>query len=441
MALKIGVIGCGYVFDHYMATWGRHPGLILKGVADIDAARRDTVARAYGLHAYASNEALLADPEITIVANFTSIESHYEVTRAALLADKHVYSEKPLVPDFEQARELFALAEARGLRLSCAPSNAMSDTTQTMWKAVRDGAVGEVRIVYAEFDDNVIYKMYPETWRSRTGTPWPYLHEYEQGCTYEHVGYHLTWLCAIFGPVESVTAFSKQTLPDKTDKPLNPPDTPDFSVACLNFRSGVVARVTCSIGVPYDHRMRIVGNEGVLTADTYRHYQCPVYLERFNQLTLNARKAVSVRTNSLLQRIFGIGGRRLKLLRSPPPGAGGVDTLPKVRWWSPGDQLKAFRRRELGQQDKTIGIAELADALRTGRSSFPSHAFTLHLTELTIAIQGAGTSAAAYRLQTTFDPIEPRPETLASRVNYATAGKPSMIERIIDRRLVRMHQH
>jgi hypothetical protein len=337
------------------------------------------------------------------------------VTRAALLADKHVYSEKPLVPDFEQARELFALAEARGLRLSCAPSNAMSDTTQTMWKAVRDGAVGEVRIVYAEFDDNVIYKMYPETWRSRTGAPWPYLHEYEQGCTYEHVGYHLTWLCAIFGPVESVTAFSKQTLPDKTDKPLNPPDTPDFSVACLNFRSGVVARVTCSIGVPYDHRMRIVGNEGVLTADTYRHYQCPVYLERFNQLTLNARKAVSVRTNSLLQRIFGIGGRRLKLLRSPPPGAGGVDTLPKVRWWSPGDQIKAFRRRELGQQDKTIGIAELADALRTGRPSFPSHAFTLHLTELTIAIQGAGTKKPSTRSTRTL------PYQLRSKINIFPA--------------------
>ena len=439
--MNVGAIGCGYVFDHYMSTWQRHPGLVLKGVADIDTARRDTVAKAYGLHAYPDTAALLADPAIDIVANFTNIESHYEVTRAALQAGKHVYSEKPLVTDLDQARELFALAEARGLRLSCAPSNAMSDTSQTMWKAVRDGAVGDVRMVYAEFDDNVIYRMYPETWRSRTGAPWPYLHEYEQGCTFEHVGYHLTWLCAIFGPVESVTAFSKRTLPDKTDRPLDPADTPDFSVACLNFRSGVVARVTCSIGVPYDHRMRIVGNKGILSADTYRSYQCPVYLERFNQLTLNARKSMSVRRNSLLQSVFGIGGRPLKLLRLPPPGANGIDTLPRARWWSPPELLRAFKRRELGQQDKTVGIAELADALQQRRPSFPSHAFTLHLTELTLLIQRAGQDGRTERVQTSFEPFEPRPETLVAKVDYSRANSPSALSRWIDSRLIAMHRH
>src|ERR1700722_7008021 len=322
-------------------------------------------------------------------------------------ARKHVYSEKPLVTSMTEAAALMDLAAEKGVRLSCAPSNAMSDTVQTMWKAVRDGAVGDVRIVYAEFDDNVIYRMHPETWRSRTGAPWPYLHEFEQGCTYEHVGYHLTWLCAIFGPVRSVTAFSKRVLPDKTDKPLNPPDTPDFSVACLDFESGVVARVTCSVGVPFDHRMRIVGNQGMLTVDTYRHYQCPVYLERFSQLSLNARKAMSVRTNTLLQSLFGVGGKTIRLLRIPPPGAG-RDTLPGTRWWSPGDVLRAARRRELGQQDKTVGIAELADAIQTDRPSFPPPDFTLHLTELTLAIQGAGVSSAAVPLKTTFSPISPR---------------------------------
>ena len=41
--MNIGVIGCGYVFDHYMSTWDRHPNLKLVGIADIDAVRRDRV--------------------------------------------------------------------------------------------------------------------------------------------------------------------------------------------------------------------------------------------------------------------------------------------------------------------------------------------------------------------------------------------------------------
>lgn len=221
--MKFGIIGCGYVFDHYMATLPRHPGLTLAGVADIDTARLRQATDFYGLKAYDSVEALLADPDVPVVANFTSIEAHHAVTKAALEAGKHVYSEKPLVMRMEQAHELMALAAAKGLHLSCAPSNALGPTSQTMWKAVRDGAVGAVRLVYAEFDDNPIYLMSPETWRSRSGAPWPYLHEYEMGCTWEHVGYHLTWMCAIFGPVRAVTAFSKVTLPDKTGRPRTRP--------------------------------------------------------------------------------------------------------------------------------------------------------------------------------------------------------------------------
>jgi predicted dehydrogenase len=439
--MKIGVIGCGYVFDHYMATWNRHPRLVLQAVTDRDTARAARVAQVYGLKVHPTNEALLADAEIDIVVNLTSIESHHEVTRAALLAGKHVYSEKPLVTDMEQARALFALAAEKGLALSCAPSNAMSDTTQTMWKAVRDGAVGDVRIVYAEFDDNPIYLMSPEVWQSRSGAPWPYIHEYEQGCTYEHVGYHLTWLCAIFGPVKTVTAFSKVAIPDKTDQKLHPADTPDFSVACLDFHSGVVARVTCSIGAPYDHRMRIIGNQGMLSADTYRHYRCPVYLERFSKLTLNARKAISVRTNDLLAWPLGVGGRRLKLVRNAPPGADGKFLEKRGPWWSPKAQLAQMKRRELGQQDKCIGIAELAEALRTNRAYFPSPDFTLHLTELTLAIQGAGTTGSTHVLQSRFTPVEPRPETLSDGPDYRPPSRPGLLTRMTEKLLDRMHKH
>lgn len=438
--MNIGVVGCGYVFDHYLATWAKHPGLVLRGVTDIDRERAETVGRAYGLRVYPSTRALLADPAIDIVANLTSIESHFEVSRDALCAGKHVYSEKPLTTDLDQARELVDLAAASGLRLSCAPSNALSDTTQTMAKVVGDGAIGEVRLVYAEFDDNPIYLMRPEEWRSRSGAPWPYLHEYEMGCTWEHVGYHLTWLCALFGPVATVTAFSKRTLPDKTDQPLHPPSTPDFSVACLDFASGVTARVTCSIGAPYDHRMRIIGNAGMVWADTYRHYRSPVYLERFTPLTLNARKAVSVRRSTPLQRVLGVNGRRVRLSRNVPPGADRLVDLGGPRW-SPRAVLGRVKRRELGQQDKAIGLAELADALASGRPHFPAPDLTLHLTELTLAIQAAGTEGCTHRLTTTFAPVAIRPETLRTAPDLTGGARRGVVERLLDPVLARAHRH
>jgi predicted dehydrogenase len=400
--MKIGVIGCGYVFDLYMSTIGRHPGIEIAGIFDIDQERATRVAAFYGLESYPSREAILADDTVLIIANFTSIEAHYEVTRAALLAGKHVYSEKPFVTDMEEARELVALAESLGLRISCAPSNALSATSQTMWKAVQDNAIGDVRLVYAEFDNQPVYLMNPESWRSRSGTPWPYLHEYESGCTWEHVGYHLTWMCAIFGPVRQVTAFSKMTLPDKTNLPMDPADTPDFSVACLDFESGVVGRITCSIAVPYDHEMRIIGNRGIIHTNTYREYECPVYLERFGKLNLDARRVRIVRTNSFLQWLFGIGGRKIPLIRTPPPGS---NSLPKKKR-SPKAAFQRFWRNQIGQQDKAMGLAELVDALVTGRPHFPTHDFTLHVTELTLAIQGAGPDGNCHRLRTRFEPVD-----------------------------------
>jgi predicted dehydrogenase len=421
--MKIGVIGCGYVFDHYMTTFDQHPGLEIAGVQDRNAERARQVGAFYGLHVYDSAEALLADPSVEIVANFTSIESHVDVSRAALEAGKHVYSEKPMSMDLASARMLCDLAEARGLRLAAAPSNALSPSAQTLWKAVEDGAVGDVRMVYAEFDDNPVYLLEPETWRSRSGAPWPYLHEYEMGCTWEHVGYHLTWMCAIFGPVRRVTAFSKATLPDKTDAPLDPPDTPDFSVACLDFESGVVGRVTCSIAAPTDHRMRVIGNRGVLSVDTYRDYRAPVRLEPFEATALKARNLRLVRDSSVLQWLTGVGGRRLPLAETPPPGG----TRP-VR--PAGSMLQRWKAAQRGQQDKCVGLAELADALRGGRPHFPSAAFHLHLTELTLAIQAAGPDGASQHLTTRFEPPALPERTRRAAPDYGTIRPVAPVARL-----------
>jgi predicted dehydrogenase len=444
--MKVGIIGCGFVLDKYMATWSKYPGLEIAGVTDIDRGRVDVVTRHYGHESYAENAALLADPEIDIVCNFTSIPAHYEVTKAALEAGKHVYSEKPLVPRMDQARELFALAESRGLRLSCAPSIVLGATSQTLWKAVADGAIGDARVAYAEFDTSPLYLMRSDAPErptdgasfpflherydiSASGAPFPFLHEFEAGCTYEHSGYHLSWMCAMFGPVKSVTAFSKQIMADKTDRPLDPPDTPDFSVATLDFHSGVVGRITCSISGANDSRMRIIGTRGMLNAYTYGNYQCPVYLEPFNKLTIKARYFRGLETNLFLHWLFGVGGRRVPLVDPPSPGSDRT-VKHRRRWWDVREGLRPLKQSILGQQDKVIGIAELADAIAKDRPQFPSHAFSLHLTELTLAISAAGTQSQAHILETTFDRLEVPERTREAGIDYRDYLRPPLLGRI-----------
>jgi len=354
--------GC-YVFDKYMPTWGSHPDLIIAGVSDIDPKRVDAVTRYYGLKGYADNASLLADPEIDIVANFTPIRAHYEVSKTALEAGKHVYSEKPLVTRMDQARELMALAESRGLRLSCAPSNVLAATSQTMWKAVLDGAIGKPRLVYAEFNADPCYLLGADparqpaeggsfpylrecSTRSVTGAPFPIIKEFEMGCTYEHVGYHLSWMCAMFGPVRSVMAFSKQIMPDKTDLSLDPPDTPDLSVAVLDFHSGVVGRVTCSLAGQRDTSMLIIGSRGILYAESYGDYRCPVYLETFTKLSIKALYVKAVRESRVLRWLFGIGRRRVPLVSTR--SAGSPESIANsVPWWAVRRRLARAKLNEL----------------------------------------------------------------------------------------------
>jgi predicted dehydrogenase len=419
--MRLGIVGTGYVFDHYMTTLGRHPELEIVAVTDRDAPRAEQVGRFYGLRVVPDLEALLADPGVECVVNLTSIPSHFEVSRAALEAGRHVYSEKPLTTTLDEARSLVRLAEARGVRLSAAPANALSSTVGTMWKAVADGLVGQPRLVYAEFDDNPVYLLAPETWASRSGAPWPWRHEYEMGCTWEHAGYHLIWMLALFGPVAAVTAFSGVTLPDKTDAPLDPPDTPDFSVAALAFESGVVGRLTCSIAAPTDHRMRVIGEKGEISADTYRHYECPVRFEPFTPFSLKARNARSVRRHPALGWPFGVGGHRLPLVPpvAPPPRMGPVQRL---------------KRAQFGEQDKCAGLAELAAAIAEGRPHFPPPDLTLHLTELTLAIQAGGGRQA---MQTRFDPL-PLPGRLAAGPDYRRHARPGLVPRLAARLLGRV---
>lgn len=372
--MRIGIVGCGFVSALYVRTLELHPDLRVVGVTDLIRERGEILGRRAKAPVFESVDELLARSGADIIVNLTNPAAHHAVNRAALEAGKHVYCEKPLATDFAQARELVELAARRGLRLSGAPCNVLGESAQAVWRELRRGAVGAPRVVYAELDDGMIHRAPYRAWRSELGIPWPAKDEFEVGCTLEHAGYYLTWLSAFFGPAESVTRFGATTIPDKgTDEPLSIV-SPDFTVACIRFRSGVAARLTCSIVAPHDHRLRVVGDEGVLSVE-----DCWDYRSR-----ATVRKWMTVRRRLLLSPL----PRRVDL---PPPPVRGLSRF--------GSASMDFAR----------GVAELARAVRFDLPGRLSPEFCLHTTELALAIHDGARAPGSYAVTTRFEPMEPMP--------------------------------
>ena len=374
--MRIGIVGCGYVSALYLRTLQRRPDLQISGVADLEPERRRILAAHAKCPAFESVEELVEKSRVDIVVNLTNPSSHYAVNRAALLAGKHVYCEKPLATDFSQAKELVELAKHLGLQLSGAPCNVLSEVAQAVWREVRRKTVGVSRLAYAELDDGMIHRAPYQRWLNEFGIPWPAKDEFEVGCTLEHAGYYLTWLAAFFGPADTVTRFGTTTIPDKCGVEGLHTISPDFTVACIRFHSGMTARLTCSIVAEHDHRLRIMGDEGELSV-----HDCWDYRSR-----AGIRKLMRIRRRSMLSP-WTIP------IRLPPPPTG---------------RLTRFGSATM---DFASGVAELADAIRSGRTSRLSPEFCLHTNELALAIHAADRDPGCYKVTTRFAPMEPMPWT------------------------------
>jgi predicted dehydrogenase len=394
--MNIAIIGTGYVAGMYGATLGHHPELNLVGAYDKNPRNLAAFCARWPVRPYGSIDEVLADPSVEMVLNLTDPRSHFEVTARCLGADKHVYSEKPLGMDCGEASKLVVLAEQRKLYLASGPCSVLSETAQTVWKAIKEGVVGNVRLVYANFDDGMIApNLAPWTWTNECGVRWPAKDEFEVGCTYIHAGYVLTWLAAFFGPAKAVTAFSSCQLPDKGI----PVDgmAPDFSVGCVEYGAGIVARVTCGLVAPRDKSLTIIGDDGVLYVDTVRNDAGPVYVRPTR---------TTGRVASIERRINQVRQWSLSLM---PFRLSGVDERHFMRKYPYARKPTGVLFDPAKPVDFNRGPSELADAIRQKRPCRLSAHLGLHIVELIEALQYPERFGGKRTITSRFSPIEPLP--------------------------------
>jgi predicted dehydrogenase len=355
--IRIGIVGCGFVADYYMANIDCYPNLKIVGVFDINKERLTQFTNYYDLTALDSYDDILTDNTIDIVLNLTDPRAHYEVSKRALEANKNVYSEKPLAMSFEDAKELVDIANKKELLLSSAPCNVLGKSARTLEYAIKQGIIGKVRLIYAELDDGLVHKMPYKKWMSESGAHWPYRDEFEVGCTLEHAGYHLGWMIKIFGNVSMLTAFSDVAIKDKVpDEPcLEPSDAADISIGVLKFQDGTVARISTTIVAPHDHTIRIFGDEGVITLNECWDNDDNVYYQKYKQ----------IRRKRFLNPIK----RKVKLPFNI-----------KVNKMNKGNT----------KMDFLLGVNELAESIQNNTSLTLDSTFSLHVTEIALALQYSG---------------------------------------------------
>lgn len=261
---RIGFIGVGAISGIYLENiTNMFPDMEVYAVYDLLEERAAAQETYHIPKRYTSLDQMLADPAVDIVLNLTRPSEHYAVTKAALLAGKPVYSEKPLAATVAEGRELAALAAEKGLALGGAPDTFLGAGLQTCRKLIEDGYIGRP-VGAAAF----MLCHGHESWH-----PDPAFYYKRGGGPMMDMGpYYLTALTALLGSVTEVTSTARKSFEQRTvtSQPRRGEvidvEVPTHVNGILQFESGAVGTIATSFDVyyPQQARLEIYGTEGTL---------------------------------------------------------------------------------------------------------------------------------------------------------------------------------
>jgi len=235
--VRIGVVGCGNVLEvGYMPIIER---LRARGLAELvmacdrRAELREAVMESCRVaHFTVDYHELVESPAVDLVLILTSMPLHAPISRAALLAGKHVLVEKPLATTLEEGLELVELAGRSPGHLVPAPHVILSPTFRTIARRIRRGDVGKPLLARARYG-----------W---TGPSWGrWFYQKGGGALFDLGVYNLTSLTGLLGPACRVSAMAGVAIPERIvdGEPIRV-EAEDNAHVLLDFGDGVLGVVT-----------------------------------------------------------------------------------------------------------------------------------------------------------------------------------------------------
>lgn len=282
--VRVGVIGCGVVSNDYFSILTQFSLLDVIACADLDRERAEARAATYHIPRVCTPEELLDDQEIDLVVNLTTPAVHAEIGLAALQAGKSLYTEKPLAVHRADARQLLDLARDRDILVGCAPDTFLGSPLQTCRQLIDEGLIGQPLAFNACMQTRGPEHYHPEP---------AYYYQPGAGPLFDMGPYYLTTLVHLLGPVRRVAGLEQQACSERTITSF-PHRGTSIVVAVstrvnglLQFASGVVGTLTTSFDVWASEipAIEIYGTEGTVSIPDPSFFAGPIRLQKRGEET------------------------------------------------------------------------------------------------------------------------------------------------------------
>jgi len=275
---NIGLIGCGNIAETYFRAQDYFNNIKFVACADKFPEVSKKCADQYNIKSLSVDE-IINDTNVDVILNLTIPQSHFEISKLALEAGKHVYSEKPMSTKYDEAHELVNLAKENNLYIGNAPDTFLGGGGQVARKFVDDGDIGKVmtgNFIFAfpgvqEFHPN------PESWFQSGGGP-----------VIDMGPYFFTTLVNLLGPVKNVRSRGKK-FADQREYLVGPKKGNSFNVDIstsvmldVEFANEAIVQGFISFDVQNHARnhMELYGTKGSLVVPDPNMFGGPVLLSR-----------------------------------------------------------------------------------------------------------------------------------------------------------------
>jgi predicted dehydrogenase len=357
----VGLIGAGDYSAVYLALAPLFRNFEVRSIASRTPASAEARGQQFGVRVQ-SIDALLANDEIDVVLNVTPPTAHFPVTMEALSAGKHVYCEKPIVVDLEEGAALEKAARERGLTVGVAPETFFGGAHQQARALIDAGRFGKITAGTGFFQTrgHEGWHPSPDFFFQRGGGP-----------ALDIGPYHIADLVNLLGPVRNVTAFAATGRAERVITAPGPHHgetimvgTPTTVYGVLEFVSGTIF----NLGLSWD----VAG------------------VRRINEVELHGTEATLFDTSP-----SEFGGE----LRAVGVDGEALDLGP----WTHAMSIPNFTDRNGSHRAnyRGAGLADMIDAIETGREPRCSLAFGLHTVDILTGLLRSAETKQTVTLTTT----------------------------------------